>query len=213
MGMSTRDYYPVFINLKGRPCLVVGGGEVVSRKVQTLLECGARVKLVAPKIRAEVKDLAAEFKELAWEERPYQEADMAGVFLVIAGTDDSAVNARVAKDAAKNKALCNVVDDPAQCSFIVPATVRQGHLTIAISTDGISPALARDIRRELEGRYGPEYKAFLDLLEDFRPAIKKLPAGKKKKAWEKIVNPRTIQLVKAGKISGVNDMIKDLIHE
>jgi precorrin-2 dehydrogenase/sirohydrochlorin ferrochelatase len=159
--------YLVNLALEGRAAVVIGGGEVATRKVQDLLAAKAHVTVIAPQLCDRVVALADE-KRIVVYVRPYRAADLAGAFVVIAATDDEGLNARVAADAAARNVLVNVVDRPALCTFTVPATVRRGSLTIAIATEGRCPALAGILREELEERYGPEYAELVGLFGELR---------------------------------------------
>src|ERR1700723_1831903 len=144
--------FPLFLKLEDRPCLVVGAGTIAAAKISSLLESGARVTVVAPWANNDLEQLAAEgkFPRLA---REFEASDLAGMFLVIAATSDSAVNRAVFLEAQRLGILCNAVDDPPNCDFYFPAVVRRGDLQIAICTSGQSPALAQRLRRELEGTF------------------------------------------------------------
>jgi len=166
------SYYPIAIDLKGRRCLVVGGGSVALRKVEALLEYGAEVIVVAPEVQPEIAALA-DGHRIVLCRRPYEASDLQGAAVVIAATDDPEVNAAVSRDAASAGVLVNVVDQPELCSFIVPATVRRGDLTLAIYTAGKSPALARRLRERLEKEFGPEYGALADLMGEMREEVKR----------------------------------------
>ena len=156
-------YYPAFLDVRGRNCLVVGGGAVGTRKVRTLLECGARVTVISAAFSPELADLA-EAGRITLKEGPYRSRDLEDMFLVIGATDDEALNLRVSQDAARRNMLCNIADRPAACSFILPAIVQRGDLVIAVSTSGNSPAFAKHLRRRLEAEFGPEYARFLELM-------------------------------------------------
>jgi precorrin-2 dehydrogenase/sirohydrochlorin ferrochelatase len=160
-------YYPVNLDIRGKACLVVGGGEVAARKARSLHEAGAEVTVVAPDIRAKLR--ALEGVELR--ERAFRDGDLHGVFLVVVATDDPVLNRAVGRDAADFGCLVNVVDCPALSSFIVPATLRRGELAISVSTGGASPTLAREIRRRLEEQFGEEYADFVDVLAEIRREI------------------------------------------
>jgi len=152
-----RRYYPAFLDLEGRPCLVVGGGKVAERKALALLKAGARVKVVAPAVTARLaREKAA--GRITHEGRRFRAADARGAFLVIAATDSREENEKVSASAT---GLVNVVDTPELCNFIVPSSVVRGPLTIAVSTSGTSPAMARAIRKELEALYPPALGAYL----------------------------------------------------
>lgn len=165
-------YYPIFLNLENKEVVVIGGGKVAERKIYTLLECGARVKVISPEVTPRLKDLA-EKKEILWENRPYQKGDLEGAYLVIAATNDPETQKAVFSEAEEKKIPCNVVDKPEYCSFIVPSTIKRGDLTIAISTGGASPAVARRIRENLEEYFGKEYEFYLILMKKIREEILK----------------------------------------
>lgn len=154
-------YYPVFLNLRGRRCLVVGGGRVARRKVEGLLEAGAEVTVVAPACVPMPPGAHIE-------QRAFQPEDVTGVMLVFAATDDPAVNAAVAQDADARGIPVNVADDAERCSMLIPAVVRRGALRIAVSTGSASPALAQELRKELEAHYGQEYGELVELLGELR---------------------------------------------
>jgi precorrin-2 dehydrogenase/sirohydrochlorin ferrochelatase len=144
----TPPLYPVGLVVEGRPCLVVGGGTVAARKVATLVACGARVTVVSPVVIDEIRVAG-----VAVEERPYRDGDVTGYRLVIAATDDPAVNARVFADAEEAGVWCNVVDDPAHCSVSLPAVARRGPVTVSVATDGSSPTLAAVLRDRVAERF------------------------------------------------------------
>jgi precorrin-2 dehydrogenase/sirohydrochlorin ferrochelatase len=157
--------YMVNLSLEGREALVVGGGEIAARKVEDLLAAKAHVTVVAPRICARMEAME---ERITVHRRPYQTADIGNAFVAIAATDDEELNAQVSRDCAARSVLVNVVDRPALCTFTVPAVVRRGHLTIAIATDGLSPAFSGVLREELEGRYGPEYGELVERLGELR---------------------------------------------
>jgi uroporphyrin-III C-methyltransferase/precorrin-2 dehydrogenase/sirohydrochlorin ferrochelatase len=182
------DYFPVFLRLEGRTCLVVGGGDVGARKARSLLDAHASVRLVAPRACAELTAMAAA-NVLAWERRPYQVGDLDGVTVVIAATDDRELNARVSSDAQAAGIPVNVVDDPALCTFIVPAIVDRSPVLIAISTGGASPALARHLRARVEAAVPAGAGALAGLLSDARQRVRDLVPGPAARAafWEGVV--------------------------
>ncbi len=162
--------YPIGLNLSGRPCLVVGGGEVALRKVEGLLAVGARLRVISPGLHPELAGMAREGR-IQWEARPYRSGDLAGHFLIVAATDDQDVNEAVFREGESRGQLVNVVDDPPRCNFILPAVVRRGSLCLAVFTGGKSPMLSRRIREQLEGQFGPEYGDLIDLLGVARSAV------------------------------------------
>jgi precorrin-2 dehydrogenase/sirohydrochlorin ferrochelatase len=157
----------MFVKLDDRSCLVVGAGTVGEPKIASLLACGARVRVVAPRVSEQVKTWHRE-KTIAWERRAFEPSDLNGVFLVIAATNSRETNQLIFREAQRRKILCNVVDDPPHCDFFYPAIVRRGQLQIAISTAGLSPALAQRLRRDLEVQFGQEYGNWLEELGRYR---------------------------------------------
>lgn len=164
------SYYPVFLQLEGKTALVVGGGKVALRKVETLLNYGASVHLVAKELSPELKQLIEDGDVLFLGE-VFREIDLKDIFLIIAATDDKALNRRVSKTAREKGLLVNVADQPSDCNFILPSIVKRGDLSIAISTSGRSPALAKKIRTVLERQFGAEYEAFLVLMGYLREEV------------------------------------------
>ena len=160
-------YYPMMVDLAGRRCLVVGGGRVAERKIALLQECGAEVEVVSPATTRKIADLAAR-GAIRLARRPVRPTDLDRAFLVFAATDNADVNQGVAQEVRKAGGLVNVADAPEACTFLVPSVVRRGDLTIAISTGGGSPALAKRLRQRLEATIGPEYEAFLAALRELR---------------------------------------------
>jgi len=191
------DYFPVCLDIKDRPCLVVGGGRVAVRKVDGLLACGGAVTVVSPEL---VEGLAAMVADgrVRHLDRGYQRGDLAGSFLVIAATDDEDVQAEVFKEAEEHHILLNVADVPKWCNFILPATVRRGSLAVSISTGGKSPALARKIRQDLEKDFGAEYDLLLQMLGSLRSHV--LGQGRKheenKVVFEQLLHPEMITWVR-----------------
>ena len=160
----------MFLKLEGRSCLVVGAGAIGEPKIESLLTAGASVRVVAPHASASVAEWARA-GAIVWEAREFNDADLDGVFLVIAATSSRDVNGAIFREAHQRNILCNVVDDPEFCDFYYPAVVRRGDLQLAISTNGRSPALAQRIRRELEVQFGPEYGAWLEELGNIRQQL------------------------------------------
>jgi siroheme synthase-like protein len=202
-NMLETPFYIACLKLKGRRCLVVGGGDIGLEKVEGLLACDAGVTLIAPVAHPELEELAAE-GSIEWEKRPYAgAADLEGAFMVIAATDDSEVNIGVYDDAERRAMLVNVVDVPPLCNFILPAIVRSGPLAIAISTAGSSPALAKRMKREISELFGEEYARLAVILNDVRGWAKgTLPTYQdRKEFFEGIVNgdPDPVELLRGGR--------------
>lgn len=168
--IGSGSLYPVNLKIAGRHCLVVGGGMVAARKVESLLFCGARIVVVSPDAVAAIQRLA-EGDRIHWQRRPYRTGDLDGVFLAIAATDRPEVQRQIADDAANLPVLLNSVDDPSICDFQVPSQLRRGELLITISTGGASPAFSRQIRERLEAEFGWEYGPVVDLLGRLRVLV------------------------------------------
>jgi len=162
--------YPVVLNLSGRLVLVAGGGAVARRKVESLLEAGALVRLVSPDLIPELESLATR-DGVEWRQKRFAPEDLAECHLAIAATDDNTVNQAVFKAAEEAGVFCNVVDQPALCSFTVPAVVRRGDLVIAVSTGGASPLLARRIKEDLANQFDEAWAEYLELLGRIRKAV------------------------------------------
>ena len=210
-GMLETSFYIACLKLTGRRCLVVGAGDVGLEKVDGLLACDADVTLLAPHAHEALAGYAAE-GSIRWERRPYAgAADLEGVFLVIAATDDTDANIAVFEDAERRAMLVNVVDVPPLCNFILPAIVRQGPLAIAISTAGASPALAKRMKREIAAAYGEPYARLAVLLNEVRGWAKgTLPTYQdRKEFFEGIVEgePDPVALLAAGEEQAVRDLI------
>jgi siroheme synthase-like protein len=211
-GMLETPFYIACLKLTGRRCVVVGGGEVGLEKVEGLLACDADVELIAPDAVDELRTYARE-GSIRWAQRPYAGAqDLERAFMVIAATDDTDVNIAVYEDAEKRAMLVNVVDVPPLCNFILPAIVRTGPLAIAISTAGASPALAKRMKREIEGLFGEPYARLAVMLNDVRGWAKgTLPTYQdRKEFFEGIVGgePDPIELLRAGDVAGVRALIE-----
>ena len=209
--MLATPLYIACLRLSGRPCLVVGGGEVGLEKVEGLLACEGEVTLVAPDA---VDELAAYAREgsIRWERREFEDGDLDGKFLAIAATSITDVNISVYEGAERRAMLCNVVDVPPLCNFILPAIVRTGPLAIAISTAGASPALAKRMKREIADTYGEPYARLAVVLNDARGWAKAtLPTYQdRKEFFEGIVNgdPDPIELIRAGREDDVIELIE-----
>jgi precorrin-2 dehydrogenase/sirohydrochlorin ferrochelatase len=210
-GMLQTPFYIACLKLTGRRCLVIGGGEVGLEKVEGLLACDGDVTLIAPHAVPELQQYADE-GSIRWQQREYAGIDdLDGAFLVIAATDDSEVNIAVFADAERRAMLVNVVDVPPLCNFILPAIVRNGPLAIAISTAGASPALAKRMKREIEGQYGEPYARLALLLNEARGWAKgTLPTYQdRKEFFEGIVNgdPDPVALLRDGDEHAVRELI------
>ena len=180
-------YYPVFLSLRGRRCVVVGGGKVAERKVRALLRAGASVRVVGPELTPHLAQLATK-KRIDVIRRPYRKGDLKGQarngvpLLVFSATNDPAVQQEVRREAEAIGALVNLADDRERSTFLVPASFARGDLQVAISTSGASPALARNLRRRLQAMRGEEYAAHLRFLREARREVLKSVPGQKERA-------------------------------
>jgi precorrin-2 dehydrogenase/sirohydrochlorin ferrochelatase len=209
--MLETPFYMACLKLKGRRCLVVGGGDVALEKVDGLLLCDGDVHVVAPEIIPELAEYAAE-GSITWDRRTFVDGDLDGAFLAIAATNDTDVNISVSEGAERRAMLVNVVDVPPLCNFILPAIERSGPLAIAISTAGASPALAKRMKREIAESFGEAYARLAVILNDHRGWAKgTLPTYQdRKEFFEGIVNgdPDPIELIKAGREDEVQRVIE-----
>ncbi len=200
--MGAGAYYPLFADLHGRRCVVVGGGMVAQRKVTTLLDYGAAITVVSP---TATKRLLADARQgrVRYLARAFRQTDLRRAWLVYAATDDQRVNERVYRTATRLRVFANVVDQKPLCSFIAPAIVKRGDLVIAISTGGMSPAVAKRLRRELTAHVGVDYARMLKLLGSLRGVAKsRLPTFQaRRRYFDRLVGGRVFKLVRAGKTS------------
>lgn len=206
--------YPVALDLANRRCLVVGGGAEAVAKTRGLLEAGAEVHVVSPSPAPEFAALA-EVPQFTLSRRPYRAEDLAGVVLAFGCDDDPAANETLAQDARRAGVLLNVVDQPALCDFIMPAVLRQGSLTVAITTDGKSPALASRLREQLAAQLGPAYGEFLDLLGALRPAVKDSGLDRSQRAalFARLVRSPALERLQEGDRSGAHAALSSILKE
>ena len=196
--------YPVNLVVDGLPCLVVGGGAIAARKAEGLRDCGAEVHVVAAAVGPEVRALEG----VTWEERPYASGDVAGYRLVLAATDDPEVNARVFEDASAAALWVNSADDPANCSFTLPAVSRRGPLTVAVSTGGHSPALAAWLRRHVDTEMGPEYETLVQLLSEERTRVRASGGSTESLDWQKALDSDMLALIRAGQVQQARERLQ-----
>jgi len=205
-------YYPVFLDIQDRSCLVVGGGRVGTRKVKTLLACGARVVVVSPEVTAELDKMAAQGL-IDLHRRNYCSGDLETAFLVIGATDDQAFNRQIHQDAEAAQRLCNIADQPALCNFVLPSIINQGDLSIAISTAGKSPAFAKHLRRQLQSQFGPHYGRMLDLMGAIRKRLlsdEHAPEAHKP-LFEQLIQGQLLELIAANDYPGINTLLQDVL--
>lgn len=196
---TQKSYYPIQLDVQGKPCLVVGGGSVARRKSAALIDCGAQVMVISPKVDP-VLQAMVEQGELHWLARAFQPTDLVDVFLAIAATNDRDTNRLVGQLCQERRILCNIADAPDESDFINPSTIERGPLSIAISTSGISPSLVARIRQELEMAYGEEYGVYLLLLADLRPRmVEAFPEpAERTRVYDQILASRVLSLLRNG---------------
>ena len=216
MGLKdeNRMTYPVFLQLEGKIALVVGGGKVAQRKVETLLSCGASIHIISKMLTDKLKELVDSNEvQLLGEEMRDEFLD--DVFIVIAATDDKELNSRVSEIARNRGLLINAVDQPADCNFIVPAIVKKGDLSIAISTSGKSPALAKKIRKELDGQFGNEYEIFLNLMGGLRKEILAMGLSQEENSriFHKIVDGGIIEAIARNDLAKVESSLARILPQ
>lgn len=190
-------YYPVFLDLRGRRVVVLGGGPIATRKVQDLTLAEADILVVAPEAEAPIAELAGQGR-LIWLQRRYQATDLKGAFLLIAATDSRAVNARAAQHARERGVLVNAVDDPPNCDVIAPAVIRRGALTVAVSTGGLSPAYARFMRERLEELLGDEYGLLLAAAAEARARLAARASNPSPARWQRALR-QTLAEISSGR--------------
>lgn len=207
-------YYPINLDIQNRNVLVVGGGGVGSRKVKTLLSCGARVTVVSQEVSDPLKDLAASGK-IKLKQRSYRSNDLDGMFLVIGATSDEKLNRRISSDAEQLNTLCNIADRPEVCNFILPSIVQRDDLIIAISTSGKSPALAKKLRKTLETQFGEEYGVLLKLMGAIRKKLLQQAHEPEvhKPLFEQLINSDLIGMIQTNKTEDINALLFDILGE
>lgn len=205
-------YYPLNLDVRGFPCVVVGGGGVGTQKVRQLLRAGARVRVVSPEVAPPLARLARAGR-LEIVRRRYRPGDLAGMRLAFGATNDPATNARILAEARRRGVLLNAVDDPDHCDFTVPSMIARGGLLVTISTGGASPALSKRIRRELERNLGPEYGAFVRLLGRVRRAHRRLPPDPRgnQRRLKRLVASNALDLLKRGDRKGLDRLLGRLL--
>jgi precorrin-2 dehydrogenase/sirohydrochlorin ferrochelatase len=203
------SYYPIFLDLKGKRCTVVGGGSVAERKVETLIEHQASVTVISPTLSRRLQYLADQ-GAVQMINRNYQAGDLKGALLVIAATDDPSINAAVARQGRKQGALVNAVDDPKHSDFIVPSMVRRGDITVAISTSGKSPALARRLRTLLEAALPAEYASLVTLVSEVRQELVQRRSLVDSDVWQRCLDiDILIEMIKKGQLEEARRKLVD----
>ena len=212
-------YYPIFVELQERRCLVIGGGREAQRKVQGLLAAGGYVTVIAPTLTSALRRMLTG-GEIKHEERDYRDGDLAGYEVCMVATDDGAVNAQVAAEGKRQRVWVNAADDTKNCDFILPAVIRRGAITLAASTSGTSPALARRLREELEAYLTEEMPALADLLGEVRTDLRSRGIKPDAELWQEAIDEdlrvllaqRKYRQAKARLLSGlgVGELVEEL---
>jgi uroporphyrin-III C-methyltransferase/precorrin-2 dehydrogenase/sirohydrochlorin ferrochelatase len=208
------DYLPIFLKVEQRPCLVVGGGKVAARKVALLQRAGARIRIVSPQLCDELRELL-EQGVTTHEAREFQDDDLDDCVLVIASTDNKAVNRRVSELATAQRIPVNVVDSPKLCSFIMPSIIDRSPVQIAVSTGGSSPVLARLLRSRLESFVPAAYGRLAELVNDYRQRVKQRfeNPDQRRYFWENILQGRVAELLFAGHEEKARSALQDAIDD
>lgn len=201
-------YYPVNLDIQNQSCLVVGGGAVGTRKVKMLLDCGAVVTVVSPEMTHSLSVLAVE-NQISLKQRAYHVSDLEGVLLVIGATDNRDINRVIHADARKQGKLCNIVDQPDLCNFILPSVIERGDLVITISTSGKSPAFARLLRKQLEFQFGPEYAVFLKLMGGVRKILLNRTHNPEahRRIFESLIDQDLLQCIRNNDKAGIDNIL------
>jgi precorrin-2 dehydrogenase/sirohydrochlorin ferrochelatase len=205
-----KKYYPVSLDMTDKRCVIIGGGAVAERKAERMIECNAQVVVVSRSLTPVLED-RKKTNTIEHIDADYEKKTLRGAFMVIGATDRDDVNAQVSQDALSLGILVNIVDDPDRCNFILPSLLQQGDLSIAVSTGGKSPALARKIKEDLQQLYGPEYESLLTIMGSLRKKI--LAQGHASEAnkavFEALVNSRMLQAIREGNRVKVKKIILD----
>jgi precorrin-2 dehydrogenase / sirohydrochlorin ferrochelatase len=206
----SKAYYPVYLDLVGRPCVVVGGGRVAERKVETLLKYGADVTVIAPEVTPAIEELV-EADRIIVERRGYVRGDLTGAFVVICATDSEEINRAVYSEAEETGVLVNVVDVPPLCNFIVPSIVRRGGLQIAISTGGAAPAVAKRVRKRQQEEFGEEWGPYVALLGEVRAlAMSEIEDDAERKAFfERVADSDLLARFARGETPTAGDVVAE----
>jgi precorrin-2 dehydrogenase/sirohydrochlorin ferrochelatase len=207
-------YFPIQLDIRGRACLVVGGGGVGTRKAKSLIACGGQVTVVSPTVTGELHDLAA-VGALTLLLREYDRADLQGMFLVMGATDDEMLNRRIRSDAEGLQILCNIADRPEQCDFILPAVVQRGDLVVTVSTSGRSPALAKKLRQDLQVQFGDEYTVFLDLMGAIRKRLlaEAHAPEEHKPIFERLVHSDILAWIREGRRRDIDRLLAEILGD
>jgi precorrin-2 dehydrogenase len=203
-------YYPIFLEMKGRRCVVIGGGTIAERKVEGLVAAGANVTVISPAITDGLRGLLTQgaIRHVA---REYRAGDRAGYDLVFVATDNSEVNAAVSSEAQSLHIWVNSTDDPDHCDFILPAVIRRGDLAVAISTGGVSPAATRAIREELDEYFHEDYASFVQIAGQVRKELREKSVFPDPSKWNRALRGDFRRLIKEGKLVQAKDLLLETL--
>ena len=206
------SYYPIFLDIKNIRCVVVGGGVVALRKTSMLLDHDAQVTVISPQLCPELEKMAG--NTITAVRREYEIGDLKGAFVVVAATDDQTINEQVATDASEKGILINVVDVPALSNFIVPSYLKRGDLTIAVSTNGKSPALSRKIRIKLEEAFEREYAQLIAVVEEVRTELKTKGIEVSSEVWQAALDlDGLLDLIRSGQANQARAKLQESLME
>jgi precorrin-2 dehydrogenase/sirohydrochlorin ferrochelatase len=203
-------FYPVFLNLTGRRCVIIGGGQIAEGKISKLLDSGAKIIVISPDATQGIRSFA-ERGQIELDLRKYQQGDLQGAFLVIAATNDRVVNQEIFEEAEKQGILLNAVDDMPRCSFIAPSIVEKGPVTVAISTGGASPALARKLRENMEVSSALDWADATGVLSKARQIIKDKQIAVDPQRWQCCMTDELLTMIQAGHEYEALDLLMDLL--
>lgn len=199
-------YYPIFLDMAGRRCVVIGGGAVAERKIEGLLQVGATVAVISPSLTKALESWAEEGK-IRYITREYRAGDLAGYQLAFVATDDPKANTAVHQEGRERGVWVNAADDPAHCDFILPSVLRRGGLVVAVATGGTSPALSRAIKEELETYFTEDYATLTAIVAEVRGQLKEGSSLPSAAEWRKALNGDFRRLIKEGKQEEARDYL------
>ena len=201
-------YYPVYLNLRGRRCVIVGGGTVAEGKISRLLDSGADICVVSPDATPGIRQFVAD-GAVRWEQRKYERGDLEGAFIAIAATNLREVNRRIFEEAEERGVMLNAVDDPPNCSFIAPSIVQRGPVTVAISTGGVSPALARKLRESLQASEDLAWADLSSVMSVARSHLREveLLSTIDPQRWQCCITPQLLAMAQEGRQSEAAEML------
>jgi siroheme synthase-like protein len=202
--------YPVNLLIADRRCVVVGGGRIAARKIEALLDAGARVHVVAPELGDELRALR-DAGRVTVDEREFVPGDLDGAWLATAATDSPAVNGAVFEAGEARRIWVNAADDPEHCSFTLMSVVRQGDVVVTIGTDGRSPALAAWLKQRIAADLGPEYRTLLELLSEEREAMRASGRSSEDADWQQALDSGMLDLIRAGRVSDAKELLRSCL--